>query len=700
MAAMRNMSDAELKAELQELGVTPGPITDSTRGVYQKKLQKLKAESAKSQKKSSGRTRRSEGNTRSRRSEPLEDKGEDWEDEEDSSPVLGRNSYGGRSERAEDSYSSYSKGVPAHVGGTGQGRSDRSPLLGGHLGRSTAEYGGYSEYENRSSLGVERAPRTTFDYSGILEQNRSSQGADRYTRNTSDYGGYLGQEVRSSMGGERFTRNTSDYSGYLGQEVRPSLADDRFPKTTSSYGSMEKEVMSSTVGDRFPKTTSRFGSLGHEARSYVGDDRFTKTASDYGSMGQEVRSTLGVDRFSKTTSDYGSMEQEARSSLGGERFARSTPDYGGYLGQEIRLRSAGERSSRSGLPINRDEGRPWYRYNEGGAKDQLSYKNYPNLSQGKSALSKPNWSRTLEYYLSKLVRALSVGLCIVFFGILIMKSEILYGTQQDDIKLIPPDCEGKADKYCQAMQKQTILQILSELYNFLSIEAGSFECGNPSGLQSKCIPIKRAKEHVMNAFDHAPEKFDSALDWLLNRDEHLGIWAKGEDGEIVSTSFLVSCVESSRPHLGITCRLTNALYTAISNLFLALFGVFVLWLFLIYLRYHWRKLEEEEKQMFAMVEKIIDVVKHHYKDYQQRIEQNPFIGILHVRDTLIMPQDKKLLKKVWDRAVQFIEDNESRLRTESQRVAGADLLVWRWTQTRHDIPSERYSPTLLSTMGR
>ncbi|XP_073472145.1 LEM domain-containing protein 2 [Aquarana catesbeiana] len=674
MAATKKM-DAELREELQELGFSPGPITDSTRGLYQKKLVKLKADAAKSQKKESGRARRSEGSTKTRRSEPLEDNGGDWEDEEDRSPVLDRKSYGGRSGRAEDRFYSSNKSVPAQVGDAGQWRSDRFSVVGGPLARSTTDYGDYTGYEHRSSLGGDRLPRTTFDSSGSLEQkSRSSLGGDRYTRNTPDYGGYLGQEVRSSLGGERFTSNTSYYSDYLGQEVRPSLGGDRFPKTTSNYGSMEHEVMSPMGGDRFPKNTNRYGSLGHEGRSF-----------------------LEGDRFSKPTSGYGSLEQEARSSLEGERLKKNTPDYGGYLGQEVRFRSAGERS---GLPISRDEGRPWSRYNEGDAKGQLSYKDYPNLSQGKSAQSKPNWSRTLEYYLSKLVRALSAGLVIVFFGILIMKSGILYSTQQDDIKLIPPDCEGKADKYCQTMQKQIILQILSELYNFLSLEAGSFECGNPSNLKSKCIPVRRAKEHVMNVFDHPPEKFDSALDWLLNRDEHLGIWAKDEDGEIVTTGSLVFCVESSRPHFGITCRLINALYTAISNLFLALFVVFALWLCLIYLRYHWRKVEEGQKQMFAMVEKIIDVVKHHYKDYQHGIEHNPFIGILHVRDTLIMPQDRKRLKRVWDRAVQFIEDNESRLRTESQRVAGADLLVWRWTQTRHDISSERFSPTLLSKLGR
>ncbi|XP_018412276.1 PREDICTED: LEM domain-containing protein 2 [Nanorana parkeri] len=621
------MSDAELRKELLKLGFSPGPITDSTRGVYKKKLKNLKAGSARSQKnsKESERARKGQESTRSRRSEPIQNERQDWEEEEEDedeeslphrtnvsarqSRAVERNSYGGSSrvERGDDRFYFDSKSVtsPSHVGDTGPWKSDRSLLAGSNLTRGTAEHSDYLGYEHSSSLGGERNPKNTFEY------------------------GSSGQETRSSQ-----------------------------------------------FRERFPKTTVDYGSLGQEAKSFQEGERFPRTMFDYGSLGREAKSSQEVERFPRTTFDVGG---QARFSSGGVRFTRNTAESSGVLGQDLRSRSTSERSSLSSLPLLRDEGRHRSRY-EWDANDD----HYPSRHP---ALSKPNWSRALEYYLSKLVRVLSVGLFIVFFGILIMKSGIFYNTQQDDIKLIPPDCEGKHDKYCQVMQKQIILQILSELYNFLSLEAGNFECGNPSGLSSKCIPIKKAKEHVLVSSSE-----DLSHCWLLGRDEHLGIWAKGEDGEIVTTSSLVFCVESSRPHLGISCRMINALYTAISNLFLALFGVFVLWLLLIYLRYHWRKLEEEEKQMFTMVGKIIDFVKHHYKDYQQGIEQNPYIGISHVRDMLIMPQDRKRLKKVWDRAVQFVEDNESRFRTESQRVAGADLLVWRWTQARSSLT--------LSTWGK
>ena len=47
------------------------------------------------------------------------------------------------------------------------------------------------------------------------------------------------------------------------------------------------------------------------------------------------------------------------------------------------------------------------------------------------------------------------------------------------------------------------------------------------------------------------------------------------------------------------------------------------------------------------------------------------------------------MKRVWDRAVEFLASNESRIQTESHRVAGEDILVWRWTKPSSFSDSER-----------
>ncbi|XP_053313817.1 LEM domain-containing protein 2 [Spea bombifrons] len=402
------------------------------------------------------------------------------------------------------------------------------------------------------------------------------------------------------------------------------------------------------------------------------------------SAGTQVshRRSLGANRDESALRPSSSY---ARNSLGGlaSRYAKRT------LEEKSRSSFPDEYTQNTRFPFARDELTSHYQYDDDDTpKIWLPAESGLGHRCGSSDSwdhCKQSWARTLEYYLSRVLWGLSVLLGIIFIGILVAKSGVLTSQQENGIKLLPSYNEGCEDPFCKAKQKKITFEILSELYDFLSVEAGRFECGNPGGLTSKCVPISTARAHITNVSGHSSEKFDAALEWMINNERHLGIWVKGEDAtEIVTSRDYAACVESSRPRLGVFCRLKNALRTAISTLFLALLGVLVLWLILVIVRYHWRKLEEEEKLMFEMVEKIIDAVKSHYKEWSLGNELNPYIGIVHVRDTLIPPQDRKRMRKVWEHAVQFVEDNESRLRTESQRVAGADLRVWRWAQIQRE----------------
>ncbi|XP_040280110.1 LEM domain-containing protein 2 isoform X2 [Bufo bufo] len=559
MSLVRNMSDRKLRSELITLGYIPGPITDSTRGVLEKKLEKLRSEA------------RSENATKIRRREPQVDSSaedETWE-------TL-------TSDRRRQSH--------------------------------------------------EQPPKERVSWNTVLEE-RSWRGDGHRRANESS--------------------------------ILPAHIEESGPQNTSLAYNTGYNRYSTDVPERSSTGYNRYSTDVPE-RSSTGYNRYSTDVPE--------RSSTGYNRYSTDVPE--------RSSTGYNRYSTDVPErsstgYNRISGDELRYR-----------PISdsiRDQRKSPYISSSRSSLDSLSHLTYAGLKQEKISHLKPSWSKKLEHYLSRLLRLLCVVLVLVFSGILIMKSGILSTSQDDGMKLLPSDCEGRQELFCKAKQKEITLRILSELYDFLSLQAGSFECGNPSGLSSKCVPINTAKEHVLNVSGFAAEKFDAALEWMLSSDKHLGIWAKGEGTEeCVTLRADVFCVESSRPRLGLICRLKNALYTAISNLFLALLGIFMLWIILIFLRYHWQRLEEEEKQMFVMVEKIIDVVNHHYKDWTLGQEQNPYIGILHVRDSLIKPQDRKHLKRAWDRAVQFVEDHESRVRTELQRVAGADLRVWRWTQTRNE----------------
>ncbi|KAL8178913.1 UNVERIFIED_CONTAM: LEM domain-containing protein 2 [Gekko kuhli] len=282
------------------------------------------------------------------------------------------------------------------------------------------------------------------------------------------------------------------------------------------------------------------------------------------------------------------------------------------------------------------------------------------------------------------------GLLVIFLGILWVKMMGPVRLQgPEDLKLLPMDCSERTNDFCQAKQEERIMSILYELYNYLAIQAGKFECGNTENLESKCIQVEEAKEYIENVTGTSAEKFRDALQWLLDNQKDSGIWLQGGDpSEEVTSVDQVVCLESTRPRMSLGCRFHRALCTAITNLFIFFWSLAFLWGILILLKYYWRKREEEERAMYKMVQKIIAAVQNHYKEWEQNLERYPYVGILHIRDTLIPPQDRKLMKRVWDRAVDFLASNESRIQTESHRVAGEDMLVWRWTQPSYLSDSE------------
>ncbi|NXV10267.1 LEMD2 protein, partial [Cettia cetti] len=297
----------------------------------------------------------------------------------------------------------------------------------------------------------------------------------------------------------------------------------------------------------------------------------------------------------------------------------------------------------------------------------------------------------LEYYLSQFLCLASLVLLLIFLGILVVKmvgSGWLDG-REDSFNLLPVDCDKRTDDFCQAKHKDVTMAVLHELYNYLSVQAGNFECGNPENLKSKCIWVSEVKDHVLNVTGSSSQKFEAALHWILNSNKDLGIRLKGRDlSEPVSSVEEVFCLESAHPQMGLGCRFRRAVVTAIMNLFLFFWSLITLWGILIYLRYRWRKMEEEEQAMYEMVKKIIAVVQDHYKEWERNLERYPYVGIFHVRDSLIPPQSRKKMKRVWERAVEFLASNESRIQTESHRVAGEDMLVWRWTQPSYLSDSE------------
>ncbi|XP_075407450.1 inner nuclear membrane protein Man1 [Tenrec ecaudatus] len=226
--------------------------------------------------------------------------------------------------------------------------------------------------------------------------------------------------------------------------------------------------------------------------------------------------------------------------------------------------------------------------------------------------------------------------------------------------------------------EKNLMITLYKLHDRLAQLAGDHECGSSS---QRTLSVQEAAAYLKELGPEYEDVFDTSLQWILENGQDVGIRCVGFEPEEELTNITdVQFLQSTRPQMSFWCRARRALITVTHRLLLFCLGVVIVCVVLRYMKYRWTKEEEETRQMYDMVVKIIDVLRSHNEACQENKDLQPYMPIPHVRDSLIQPHDRRKMKKVWDRAVEFLAANESRVRTETRRIGGADFLVWRWIQ--------------------
>ncbi|XP_071624807.1 LEM domain-containing protein 2 [Heliangelus exortis] len=556
-----------------------------------------------------------------------------------------------------------SRGLSTGLGSSLDGFRGSSSTSQWHTGERSEELGSQPSLDGFRGSGSSLQWGTSTERSGglssglrpSLDRFRGSDSTSQWSRSTEGSGG-LGVRAGSgaSLDGVEGLSSTSSWGASLGRSGGLSS------KSSDERGGLRSRSLWGASGGGIGGQSSR-------SQWETGGDRKGLSSNS---------SWRGENEVTHWGSSGGSSQQFGR---GKEDLGSSGKKEAGSWGRGFLRRFPWRATSDAGLA----SGSQW--------QPGQGVTSRPHLLRSAPKQQVEGKGKGLEFYLSKFLCLASVVLLLIFLGILAVKmigSDWL-DRREESFNLLPVDCDKRKDDFCQAKQKDVVMDMLQELYNYLSVQAGNFECGNPENLKSKCIWVSEAKDHVVNITGSSPQKFEAALLWILNSNKDLGIKLKGRDLlESVTKVEEVFCLESAHPQMGLGCRFRRAVVTAIMNLFLFFWSLITLWGILLLLRYRWRKMEEEEQAMYDMVKKIIAVVQDHYKEWERNLERYPYVGIFHVRDSLIPPQSRKKMKRVWERAVDFLASNESRIQTESHRVAGEDMLVWRWTQPSYVSDSE------------
>ena len=110
--------------------------------------------------------------------------------------------------------------------------------------------------------------------------------------------------------------------------------------------------------------------------------------------------------------------------------------------------------------------------------------------------------------------------------------------------------------------------------------------------------------------------------------------------------------------------------------------------------YQWRRERRQRRreEIFQLVRGATSLVYQH-SVREGRAGHSTGVPIIHVRDRLIPLEQREAKAGLWGEAVEYISNNESRLRQEIQKLYGEDFHVWKWLGEISWSPQESFSPS-------
>uniref|UniRef100_A0A9J8CP52 Inner nuclear membrane protein Man1 n=2 Tax=Cyprinus carpio TaxID=7962 RepID=A0A9J8CP52_CYPCA len=670
--ASAQLTDEELVSELKRLGYTPGPVTESTRPVYLKKLKKLREEQPQPRGSRSGKGRSSSGSINSNggsgasnsnaaaRSPGLSARPPDGDVTRLSASRSEKRRPGkfvlGFSSDESDAEAPQKKGGPNHSGGASRR----------HRGSALQTPSFRPAGTPAASLGLS-VDRKSISASPWWADRGKSNDLEETERDSRALNGNKSFYESNSSKLARDYSDSDEEEEEEGERERPRerrLTSRHSPAASSSspyrsVWSAEKTAHDTPdfsldmLGERDEKKPREF-SGSYESRSYQklsgidGDDGSSVTGGGVISSGS----------FNKNHLDNGDGESpcSSRFSLGlRQRFPSYTATYranhSNHTGSNHSYSHASALKPKQHTAVPEDELLQQFKREEVSATGGFS-----------------------AHYLSMFLLT-AACLFFVLLGLMYLRMRGSSSSEGDAGILLHP-FGPEFDLQYDVKDRNLILKLLLSLHEHLADVAGQHDCGDLKNPLNRSVSFSDASTYLKLQNEAYENLIETSLEWVMKTKDVVGIRLIGADpAQPIEDVSEISRLESIHPRMSFFCRLRRAFFTVIHRVLFVLSGIGVVLGLVYYMKYRWRKEEEETRQMYDMVERIIDVMRSHNEACQENKGLQQYLPIPHVRDSLVQPQDRKKMKKVWDRAVAFLSANESRIRTETQRIGGADFMV-------------------------
>ncbi|KAM3587837.1 uncharacterized protein V6R79_014974 [Siganus canaliculatus] len=691
MASML-LTDEELFSELKRFGFTPGPVTENTRPVYLKKLKKFREEqqqrgSRPGKTRSSGAinstsgggsttgsrpvshdvTHLSSGRRPGRKSSVLSFSS----DESDAETPLKRQGlrYSGNIERRSGIQRQEKKIAPATPNATTQSQyGARSPLNSNNSAPDTDGRSASLSWGVCFSSSPEAEGR---DHDEIRDEDHYGGGTTKNSRSLNGCGA-------SQLNASKLTRDYSDSDEEEagGLRTRDRQRDRFLPRRSHPQAAFPSRAVGrgfQTGGAAEEPTPPESLSMVNRKEEEEAELKRMEPDSSGSSRSQNfVRKSIYVS----LAENHGGEDDKNNHVDGDRKDARSSIARQFSTGLRPRF-SNNSILSQTYRATHSNHSSPSHSYSQALQRQKVSVPEDELLQQFKREEVAASGTFSAHY----LSMFLLTAACLFFLllGLMYLRMRGSGSSEVDGVIKSHPFGIEFDSSYTKG-EKDLILKLLLNLHHHLAHIAGQHDCGDKQ-YPNRSLSMDEASVYLLTQNQAFEDFIHTSLEWIIRTGQDVGIRLTGQvaDNPVTDVSEIAH-LESTHPKMPFTCRFRRAFVTVISRVFLLAIVVFCVWSVFCYIKYRWRREEEETRQMYDVVERIIDVLRSHNEACQENQELQPYLPIPHVRDSLVQPQDRKKMKKIWERAVKFLSANESRIRTEPQRINGTDFEVWRWIQ--------------------